>query len=536
MYRKFFSILIAALISVFSFAQPKLKVVPDKIEFKSQFDRLKNMFFINEGTDTLSIDSIYYNNYNVYSNFYFIRFDIDSHFPIHIAPNDTIKMDCILTNYYYIPPIDTSDNMLIYSNGVNTITDIKINSYYRDTGGWGTISGNITGSSQPINNALVYIMHNGSSIADTISTDASGFFSLKVPNGLYTVAAKKDSFYTTFYGQTFSPYLSRIINLKKNDIVNVSIDLPKMINTGFSICGQIIDSISESFLSRAMIIATKGRHVPSKVNSIESDSVPTNIYTAFINPDGTYEIDNIKEPGYYLIQSFSDYYVPSYYKSGNTSSPFWEKADSIYIGADTCGLNIFMPRDSSVGNGTISGIVAINQGTGDNFSDIIIFAQSLDNYFIFNHAVVENDGKFTIYDLPYGHYRLIAQKVGNTSIYNDELTIDSLNTDINNIEINFDIAGIDKGKIIPNTPVLYQNYPNPFNPTTNFEFRIANRGFVTLKIYDVLGREAAVLLNEEKSTGNYKITFNASGLASGVYFYQLKTAGFVSTKKFVLIK
>ena len=84
--------------------------------------------------------------------------------------------------------------------------------------------------------------------------------------------------------------------------------------------------------------------------------------------------------------------------------------------------------------------------------------------------------------------------------------------------------------------VLVQNYPNPFNPTTTINYQIPKDGFVTLKIYDVLGREVAVLVNENKSTGRYNINFNAGNLASGAYLYQLKVNDFVSTKKLVLLK
>lgn len=83
---------------------------------------------------------------------------------------------------------------------------------------------------------------------------------------------------------------------------------------------------------------------------------------------------------------------------------------------------------------------------------------------------------------------------------------------------------------------LNQNYPNPFNPTTNFEFRIPNFGFVCLKIFDLLGREVATVVNEEKPEGTYDVTWNANGLSSGVYFYQLKAGDFVQTKKLVLMK
>lgn len=83
---------------------------------------------------------------------------------------------------------------------------------------------------------------------------------------------------------------------------------------------------------------------------------------------------------------------------------------------------------------------------------------------------------------------------------------------------------------------LNQNYPNPFNPTTTISFTIAATSDVALKVFNVLGKEVATVVNEMKSAGNYSIIFNSSGLSSGVYFYQLKADNIVLTKKFVLMK
>jgi len=83
---------------------------------------------------------------------------------------------------------------------------------------------------------------------------------------------------------------------------------------------------------------------------------------------------------------------------------------------------------------------------------------------------------------------------------------------------------------------LQQNYPNPFNPVTSIQYAIGSRQFVTLKIYDVLGKEVATLVNEEKPSGHYEINFNASNLASGIYYYQLRAGEFVETKKMTLLK
>lgn len=68
---------------------------------------------------------------------------------------------------------------------------------------------------------------------------------------------------------------------------------------------------------------------------------------------------------------------------------------------------------------------------------------------------------------------------------------------------------------------LLQNYPNPFNPVTKIRYNIAEKSFVTLKVYNILGIEVAVLASGEKNVGSYEVSFNASGLPSGVYFYRL---------------
>jgi hypothetical protein len=86
---------------------------------------------------------------------------------------------------------------------------------------------------------------------------------------------------------------------------------------------------------------------------------------------------------------------------------------------------------------------------------------------------------------------------------------------------------------------LNQNYPNPFNSTTNFEFRISSAsggGFVSLKVFDVLGNEVATLVNEEKPIGKYEVTWNANNVASGVYLYRLQAGIFTAAKRLVLIK
>lgn len=98
--------------------------------------------------------------------------------------------------------------------------------------------------------------------------------------------------------------------------------------------------------------------------------------------------------------------------------------------------------------------------------------------------------------------------------------------------------------VIPNNFLLHQNFPNPFNPITKIKYTIPavilrqaqSDVFVTLKVYNVLGKEITTLVNEEKLAGSYEIEFDASGLSSGIYFYQLEAGTFVETKKMILLK
>jgi Secretion system C-terminal sorting domain len=89
---------------------------------------------------------------------------------------------------------------------------------------------------------------------------------------------------------------------------------------------------------------------------------------------------------------------------------------------------------------------------------------------------------------------------------------------------------------IPTTYELSQNFPNPFNPSTTINYQLPQTGHVTLKIYDILGKEIATVINEQKNPGKYAVHFDASRLASGVYIYQIRVNDYLSSKKMMLLK
>lgn len=83
---------------------------------------------------------------------------------------------------------------------------------------------------------------------------------------------------------------------------------------------------------------------------------------------------------------------------------------------------------------------------------------------------------------------------------------------------------------------LYQNYPNPFNPVTKISYKLNAEGFVSLKVYNLVGQVVATLVNETKEAGVYSVTFDGSQLTTGIYLYKLQVNGFTSVKRMTLIK
>ncbi|HEY3249657.1 MAG TPA: choice-of-anchor B family protein [Ignavibacteria bacterium] len=98
------------------------------------------------------------------------------------------------------------------------------------------------------------------------------------------------------------------------------------------------------------------------------------------------------------------------------------------------------------------------------------------------------------------------------------------------------VTGIENPNSIPKTFELKQNYPNPFNPSTTVEFNLPRAGHVSIKVFDAIGSQVALLADEYEQAGNHKISFDAARLASGVYFYTMKAEGYLETKKMVLTK
>ena len=169
--------------------------------------------------------------------------------------------------------------------------------------------------------------------------------------------------------------------------------------------------------------------------------------------------------------------------------------------------------------------------------NILVPSSWMDTQRNFHHVITNSNGDSIItieeknlslntadyYDSYYRIYVEAFDQSGNS-------TIDSMDVYFNN-----GISSVND-LVTPSKFVLYQNYPNPFNPVTDIKYAIGSNQFVQLKVYDVLGRVAATLVNEFKPAGIYQIKWNAEGLSSGIYFYQLKTDKFTETRKMLYLR
>ena len=98
------------------------------------------------------------------------------------------------------------------------------------------------------------------------------------------------------------------------------------------------------------------------------------------------------------------------------------------------------------------------------------------------------------------------------------------------------VTSVQHAANVPMSYALFQNYPNPFNPSTTIRFQLATKSRVTLKVYDILGREVETLVDGALDTGLHQVSFEASRFASGVYFYRIQAGSFAATKKLILLK
>lgn len=517
---------ISLLLSAENFSQPDLRIEPNSIRFENIFNRIDSTYFINEGNQVLSIDSLGF----AINSFYSISFEGNRQVPFTIPPNDTITVYVILENFYNITVSDTSDSVFVYNNGTESPRELKIKIDFFDDD-LVTVTCNVRDEQlQPIADAELNYLYYGTYLIASARTDPTGYYSINLPKGLYTVAASKQGYRTIFNNGTPDPFFAPLIEIDSGQTIVVDYELPLLGTNDFSVSGSVFDTLSGNFINKGVVIVRKGNHTPSRM--LMEDST---VYASFIQPDGSFTV-NVESDSFYYVQAYSNYFLPGFYNQNGNASVFWQEADSILINTILTDKNLFLQKDLSFGGGTVAGSLTLPPFEAVGNDGITLLARSVSTGLLYSYNFGKDDASFRIDNLPYGTYEVIAQKIGLPNAISEPFTIDSSSQSVSNVIITFSPSGVQDGFLQPDQFILYQNYPNPFNPATNISWLASVGGYQTLKIFDVLGKEVATLVNDFLPAGKYEIKFDASSLSSGVYLYRLQSGDFTATRKLVLLK
>jgi hypothetical protein len=210
--------------------------------------------------------------------------------------------------------------------------------------------------------------------------------------------------------------------------------------------------------------------------------------------------------------------------------------------AGTWGSGLFRSTDNGLG---WTQVLPSTWGTSFAVSDTNVFAGTYGGGVFLS---TDNGANWTAINSGLFNTQVRSLAVTNSTIYAGTYENQSFAGEVWKRPLSEIISAVeDQSTGIPTSFILRQNYPNPFNPSTIIKYSIPQRSFVSLKIYNEIGEEIATLVNEEKPTGTYDITWNAAsaagGLSSGVYFYQLRatpdgerSGNFIQTRKMILLK
>jgi hypothetical protein len=154
---------------------------------------------------------------------------------------------------------------------------------------------------------------------------------------------------------------------------------------------------------------------------------------------------------------------------------------------------------------------------------------------VVGYAMSDDEGAYTMDGVPAGDVTVMVERDGYAGA-ESPIPVGAADFTINSDFTLGALTGVEEESGLPAAFSLGQNYPNPFNPTTMIRYTLAAPSDVRLTVYDMLGREVTTLVNERKEAGAYDVRFDASSLASGLYFYRLKAGAFVETRKLLLLR
>jgi len=375
--------------------------------------------------------------------------------------------------------------------------------------------------------------------------DSAGNYSLQLPKGTYIAFAKDPGYGTVFYpGQSDMLSAAALVLLKDSSGINFA--LPKIPSIALgTIEGSVLDSALDIGVP-SRIIATRDRWTTTDIVFGEPRS-----YVADTDSLGSFTVGNLLPGSYFVFAVPLGSYAPAYYTT-DTISTWWRRATKVVISGNTAtGINIYVHEipTSVDGFATISGNLNL-MGQISTVTGAVVYA--FKGNVVAGFGITDVKGNYTVSGLAPGIYSLSVDRFGyvvgsgpSSSVYGSStgtVSYDESGNPVNAV-VSLSLAPLAivnlVGEATALQPVQYaleQNYPNPFNPSTTIRYTLPASGRVAVRVYNILGQEVAMLVDGNQNAGSYEVSFNASALSSGVYFYRIESGSFEAVKKMMLLK
>lgn len=354
-------------------------------------------------------------------------------------------------------------------------------------------------------------------------TDTLGHYDATVYTGKpYIVAAIKKFYEPQFFNMKSSPKDADILTLS-GDTSGIDFALSPIPVINNSVAGAVRDSAGAGIQSRIFLIPLRAQPAKLSVRFINTDSV------------GAFLFGHVPTGKYIALAIPYDNYAPAFYKAGAFGVIRWKDADTINVSGAVTGIDIGVVPIQSNGVITVHGRVVTDGSNPVQGADVfLVNAQGA----IGGYGMTDAGGNYTITMVSSGDYSLVVDQTGyNSTSTQVPVSGSSYDVPVSDVALTpSELTSVDQQGGVPATFRLDQNYPNPFNPTTVISAQWSSTSVVRLVVYDVLGRQVAVLAAGTYPAGSYTFTFNATNLASGVYYYRLTAGNFEATKSMLLLK
>jgi hypothetical protein len=373
-----------------------------------------------------------------------------------------------------------------------------------------------------------------SSIADILTdtkTDMNGNFTIALITGnSYIVSCSAEGFLSQYYNGKSNVLDANKILLKR-DTTGIDFKLNAVPAAKAVVSGIVADSLKSPVTAKVILYTM----------SPATNLVDKGTRSVSTNEKGEFKFEKVPNGKYYLqVVPLKDF-VPAYYKQSDCGVREARLADVITVANDVnvSNLTVCVKKAKVSGGGKISGF--IKNYYGEPVGGVIVIAESSSGEDL-SFDISDTDGSYEIQNLGVGVYSVYSDKVGYSNSFANNAVIDYTKNEFNTqVDLIVNVPAITDVKNISALPTqfeLMQNYPNPFNPSTVISWQIMESSQVTLKVYDMLGREVVTLVDRTMQPGIYSSQFSIhhSQLSSGVYYYTLRAGNFIQTKKMMLIK